>query len=105
MLQKIVRNQQIQSNVASKTKKQQSKISEAVNKKRIGKREIALIEGYDPISESYFCRTEKEAPDIDGKLYLVGAPKNAFSAGDMVDVVITDAVDYDLICEIAQITR
>ena len=85
--------------------KQQSKISEAINKKRIGKREIALVEGYDPISDSYFCRTEKEAPEIDGKLYLVGAPKNAFVAGDMVDVVITEAVDHDLICEIAQIVR
>ena len=85
--------------------KQQNKIGEAINKKRIGKREIALIEGYDPVSDTYFCRTEKEAPEIDGKLYLVGAPKNAFVPGDMVVVVITEAMDCDLICEIAQVVR
>lgn len=85
--------------------KQQNKIGEAINKKRIGKREIALVEGYDPVSDSYFCRTEKEAPEIDGKLYLVGAPKNAFVPGDMVDVIITEAMDCDLVCEIAQIVR
>ena len=85
--------------------KQQGKIGEAINRKRVGKREIALIEGFDPVSDTYFCRTEKEAPEIDGKLYLVGAPKNAFAPGDMVDVIITDAMDYDLICEIAQIKR
>ena len=85
--------------------KQQGKISDAVNKKRIGKREIALVEGYDPVSESYFCRTQYEAPDIDGKLYLVGAPKNAFAPGDMVDVIITDALDYDLVCEIAAVGK
>ena len=85
--------------------KQQERIAEQINSKRIGRREIAMVEGYDPVSDSYFCRSEKEAPEIDGKLYLVGAPKNAFSAGDMVDVLITDAMDHDLVCEIAQIGR
>ena len=85
--------------------KQQNKIAERINSARVGKREIAMVEGYDPVSDSYFCRTEKEAPEIDGKLYLVGAPKNAFAPGDMVDVVITDAIDYDLVCEIAQIGK
>ena len=85
--------------------KQQEKISSAVNQKRVGKREIAMVEGYDPVSDSYFCRTSKEAPEIDGKLYLVGAPKNAFVPGDMVDVIITEAMDYDLVCEIAPVGR
>lgn len=83
--------------------KQQNKISDAFNKTRIGKREIALIDGYDPVSDAYYCRTQYEAPDIDGKLYLVGAPKNAFAPGDMVDVIITEALDYDLVCEIAPV--
>ena len=85
--------------------KQQNKIAEQINRARIGKREIAMIEGYDPVSDSYFCRTAKEAPEIDGKVYLTGAPKNAFTPGDMVDVIITDAIDHDLVCEIAQIVR
>ena len=85
--------------------KQQEKISSAVNQKRVGNREIAMVEGYDPVSDSYFCRTSKEAPEIDGKLYLVGAPKNAFVPGDMVDVIITEAMDYDLVCEIAPVGR
>ena len=85
--------------------KQQNKIGEKINSVRIGKREIAMVEGYDPVSDSYFCRTAKEAPEIDGKVYLVGAPKNAFAPGDMVDVIITDAMDCDLVCEIAQIGK
>ncbi len=83
--------------------KAQGKISLQASRRRMGKREIAMVEGYDPVSDAYFCRTQYEAPDIDGKLYLVGAPKGSFGAGDMVDVIITDAVDYDLICEIAPI--
>ena len=85
--------------------KQQNKINEKINCARVGKREIALVEGYDPVSDSYFCRSEKEAPDIDGKIYLTGAPKNAFAPGDMVDVIITEALDYDLIANIAPVGR
>lgn len=80
--------------------KQQTKIIEQINAERVGKREIALIEGYDPVSDSYFCRTSKEAPEIDGKVYLVGAPKNSFAPGDMVDVLITSVMDCDLVAEL-----
>lgn len=78
----------------------QNAIMEQKNSLRVGKREIVIVEGYDPVSETYYCRSEKEAPEIDGKVYLVGAPKNAFSCGDMVDVKITEAMDCDLLAEI-----
>ena len=70
--------------------------------RRIGRREIVIVEGYDPVSETYFCRSQAEAPEIDGKVYLTGAPKNSFSVGDMVDVTITEAMDCDLIAELSQ---
>ena len=85
--------------------KQQERIAAEINSRREGKREIALVEGYDPVSDSYFCRSEREAPEIDGKLYLVGAPKNAFTPGDMVDVIITECIDHDLLCEIAPVGK
>ena len=81
---------------------QQNGIMEAANSRRIGRREIAIIEGYDPVSETYYCRSQSEAPEIDGKVYLTGAPKNSFSVGDMVDVTITEAMDCDLLAELSQ---
>jgi len=81
---------------------QQNGIMEEANSRRIGRREIVIVEGYDPVSETYFCRSQSEAPEIDGKVYLTGAPKNSFSVGDMVDVTITEAMDCDLIAVLSQ---
>ncbi len=81
---------------------QQNGIMEAANARRIGRREIVIVEGYDPVSETYFCRSQAEAPEIDGKVYLTGAPKNSFVPGDMVDVTITEAMDCDLLAELSQ---
>lgn len=79
---------------------QQAKITEEKNEKKIGRVMMVLIEGYDPVSESYYSRSYADAPEIDGKIYITGAPKNAFFPGDLVDVKITSAVDCDLIAEV-----
>ena len=56
-----------------------------------------LCEGYDRYGECYFGRSYMEAPDIDGKIFFTSdTPVNA---GDMVDVRITECMDFVLIGE------
>ena len=75
---------------------EQNRISAELNGKRIGSVMDVLCEGYDPVSEAYFGRSENDAPEIDGKVYFK-APKNSVQDGEMVKVKITEAVDYDLV--------
>ena len=41
------------------------------------------------------CRTTADAPEIDGNLFI-DERFDGLSAGDMVDVVVDEAGDYDL---------
>ncbi len=94
------------SNQVSKAKKEgrydsvmllQNEIMNDYNESRVGKTETVLVEGYDPVSETYFCRGQADAPEIDGKIYLTGENRNALKAGDMIEVEITDGMDCDLL--------
>ncbi len=76
---------------------QQNVIMNEYNESRIGKYETVLVEGYDPVSEAYFCRGQADAPEIDGKIYLTGEKRDAFAPGDMVEVEITQSMDCDLL--------
>ncbi len=69
-------------------------IHERLNEAKIGKTVTVLCEGFDPIAETYYGRSEADAPDIDGKVYFSSEKK--VSEGDFIQVRITDAVDYDL---------
>ena len=73
-------------------------INEENNEKKIGKVIKVLCEGYDPISEAYYGRSEFDAPDIDGKIYFTG--DKGIPAGAFVDVEINEVIEYDL-CGIA----
>lgn len=75
---------------------EQGNISEEMNKEKIGATIDVLCEGYDAVSETYFGRSEADAPEIDGKVYF-RAPKNSVQDGEMVKVKVTEAVDYDLV--------
>ena len=79
---------------------QQAEIVDELNAEKEGQIVKVLIEGYDPVSESYYSRSYADAPEIDGKIYITGAPKNAFSPGDFADVKIYASVDCDLVAEI-----
>jgi len=57
-----------------------------------------LIEGKIPEEGVYIGRTYKDAPDVDGYIF-VNAEEELMS-GDMVDVYVTDASDYDLIGDV-----
>ncbi len=73
-------------------------VSEAYNESRIGQVLHVLCEGYDPVAESHYGRSYAEAADIDGKIWFTANnPKLRIAEGEMIDVKITDALDYDLV--------
>ena len=63
-------------------------------------REIwAFIEGKLPDEPVYAGRTYRDAPDIDGYVFISGADTELMT-GDFVKVRITGSMDYDLTAEI-----
>ena len=77
----------------------QAEISENWKQSFVGKTEHVLCEGYDVVAEAYFGRTRFDAPEIDGKVYFTSPAGTKYEEGEMVDVKITAAMDYDLVGE------
>ncbi len=73
----------------------QLRVSEEKNGRKVGKTLRVLTEGYDVVAETYYGRSESDAPDVDGKIYFSSSRR--LSAGDFVDVKILSALDYDLV--------
>lgn len=67
--------------------------------KMIGRKVKAMIEGRMEEENVYVARTYKDAPGIDGYLFINS--ERQFLSGDYVEVVITASNEYDLIGEIA----
>ena len=85
--------------------KEQSHISRRRNKSRVGQTVRVLFEGESKESELLWQgRMESQAPDIDGCVLINDAPEghNA-QPGDFVNVMITDAQEYDLVGKIVEI--
>jgi ribosomal protein S12 methylthiotransferase len=60
--------------------------------------EDVIVEGYSEETELLLKgRTSRQAPDIDGQVYITAGQANV---GDIVRLRITDSSDYDLIGEI-----
>ncbi len=79
--------------------KEQSRISRRRNKTRVGETVRVLFEGESKESELLWQgRIETQAPDIDGCVLINDAPEgyNA-QPGDFVNVIITEAQEYDLV--------
>lgn len=70
-------------------------VSYALQKEKIGQVIEVLCEGFDDVAETYYGRSQADAPDIDGKIYFSSSEK--LQAGCFVLVKITEALDYDLI--------
>ncbi|MCR5156362.1 MAG: 30S ribosomal protein S12 methylthiotransferase RimO, partial [Butyrivibrio sp.] len=73
--------------------------------KMVGKTVSAVIEGRitdedDDEGLSYVARTYKDAPDIDGYLFITGVQRELMT-GDYVNVLITGSNEYDLIGELS----
>ena len=72
----------------------QQRISRANNQKRVGKIYQTLVEGVSEDGIFYYGRTYAEGPEVDGTVYFT-APE-PLEPGDMVNVRILIAEDYDL---------
>ena len=89
--------------VPEKTKKirldalmqEQQIISSEIQQSFVGRRLKVLIEEKEKDStNSYIGRSEYDAPDVDGVVYV--RSDKPLKAGDFVQVMITDAYEYDL---------
>lgn len=83
--------------------KEQARISRRRNKARVGETVRVLFEGESKESELLWQgRMETQAPDIDGCVLINDVPDGVLpSAGDFVNVEITEAHEYDLIGRIS----
>jgi len=73
----------------------QQAISSAIQQSFVGRSLKVLIEEKeDKSSDTYIGRSEYDAPDVDGVVYV--RSQKALKAGDFVQVMITDAYEYDL---------
>src|SRR5947207_10589743 len=79
--------------------KEQSKISQRKNKARVGETVRVLFEGESNESELLWQgRLETQAPDIDGCVMINDVPEDFVPvAGELVNVLITEALDYDML--------
>ena len=79
--------------------KEQRKISRRKNKAKIGQQVRVIFEGESSESELLWqARMEGQAPDIDGCVLINDAPEGfSPSPGDFVNVMLTEAQEYDLV--------
>lgn len=77
----------------------QSEVCADLAEDMIGKELYVMIEGKVADEPAYVGRTYKDAPGVDG--YIFVQTGEALMSGDFVKVKVTGAMDYDLIGEIA----
>jgi ribosomal protein S12 methylthiotransferase len=82
--------------------KEQARISLKKNRARVGQTVRVLFEGASKETDLLWQgRTETQAPDIDGCVLINDAPEDCgVEPGDFVNVLITEAQQYDLVGEI-----
>lgn len=71
----------------------QQKIAEAANSSYIGKTVKVLIGEKEPGGTSFLGRTEGDAPEVDGEVFVSG---RGVRTGEFCDVKITGSTEYDL---------
>ncbi len=72
----------------------QLNISEQLNREKVGGLINVICEGYDVVAETYYGRSEADAPDVDGRVYFKSNKR--LPLGAFVTIRITEALDYDL---------
>lgn len=78
----------------------QATISRKKNEALIGSIQRVMIDGVDLISDNVTGRTQAHAPEVDGVVYIEEAESIAgLRSGELIDVKIIGASDYDLIGE------
>ncbi len=78
--------------------KLQSRISAEINTQRLNRHYKVLVEGIAEDGIFYYGRSYAEAPDIDGRIYFTSP--EPLETGQMVNVQILDAGQYDLTGEV-----
>ena len=78
----------------------QARLSFKRNRRLMETVEEVIVEGVSDESELLLKgRSSRQAPDIDGMVYITSGQANV---GDIVKLKITDSSDYDLIGEIVE---
>lgn len=72
----------------------QQGISLELNRKKIGTTVKVLVEGYDKDNYLFYGRSQGDSIDVDGKVYF--GTEDEVQPGDIIDVKILDASEYDL---------
>ncbi|MEO7970610.1 MAG: TRAM domain-containing protein, partial [bacterium] len=82
--------------------KEQAKIAKRKHKAMVGQRVRVMFEGESNESDLLWQgRMETQAPDIDGCVLINDAPEGLLpTPGEMVNVLITAAQEYDLVGKI-----
>jgi ribosomal protein S12 methylthiotransferase len=82
--------------------REQAKISKRRNQSLIGKRVQALLEGPSDETDLLLqARLESQAPEIDGHVLINEVPEIfAASNGDLIEIEVTEASDYDLVAKV-----
>jgi ribosomal protein S12 methylthiotransferase len=75
----------------------QASISRKKNEALIGTIQRVMIDAVDHEGDTLSGRTQAHAPDVDGMVYVNDA--GDLNDGDLIDVKIVEALDYDLIGE------
>jgi ribosomal protein S12 methylthiotransferase len=76
----------------------QKEISKNLNKNMVGKELEIIVEGFD--GRYFYGRSWREAPEVDGLIYIVGTEKRTIKIGEKVRVKIRKYKSYDLLGEI-----
>lgn len=75
---------------------QQSSVSAAKLNACKGKTLTVLIDGWDAENKMYYGRSYMDCPETDG-LVFIEAPAKSLRIGEFTDILVTDALEYDLI--------
>nr|WP_320145866.1 30S ribosomal protein S12 methylthiotransferase RimO [uncultured Anaeromusa sp.] len=79
----------------------QSKISEEINRSLEGRELTVIVTGLDEARpEVILARSYREAPDVDGQIYVETAGQGGLKVGDTLKVRIAQGFSYDLVAEI-----
>ncbi len=75
------------------------KVLKEINNSLIGRELDFLIEDYDDKKKMFVARSYREAPEVDGYVYLKGFDVQIEAPGNFVRAKITKTKNYDLIAE------
>ena len=81
----------------------QQAISAAKLQKRIGQTMTVLVDGLEDEFPVAIARSYADAPEIDGNVFVEDIDKSQIKSGDLLEVEITDADEYDLYAKLIRI--